>query len=241
MRARARPPQAAAAAAARPAAAAAAEASMASADLQAAMAMAGVNLEDVCVDAAASRRKQDDLYASLRRMGHELEAGWSAIVSIRRAGNSAGTKVRLREGERELALPPPRRRLPAPSAPPPSTVAASAESRRRGSRPAHPLAPPPSPRNAIRRRTPTTGARRASGSGPRRRWRRSLAWLQVRSLASRLSQQEQHPPWRLIGHPRSPDGGLGCKELLHWQRARDPGRGCDQQFPARPARPHHQC
>lgn len=53
-------------------------------------------MEDVCVDAAASRLKQDDLYASLSRMGYELETGWSAIVSIRRAGNSAGTKVRDR-------------------------------------------------------------------------------------------------------------------------------------------------
>jgi hypothetical protein len=51
--------------------------------------------EDVCIDAAASRLKQADLYASLRRMGHMLEDGWSAVVSIRRAGNSAGTKVRM--------------------------------------------------------------------------------------------------------------------------------------------------
>jgi hypothetical protein len=50
-------------------------------------------MDDVCIDSAASRLKQADLYASLSRMGYELETGWSAIVSIRRAGNSAGTKV----------------------------------------------------------------------------------------------------------------------------------------------------
>jgi hypothetical protein len=54
-------------------------------------------MDDICIDSAASRLKQADLYASLSRMGYELENGWSAIVSIRRAGNSAGTKVRGHE------------------------------------------------------------------------------------------------------------------------------------------------
>ncbi|GBF96671.1 transcription factor [Raphidocelis subcapitata] len=49
-------------------------------------------MDDVCIDSAASRLKQADLYASLSRMGYDLESGWSAVVSIRRAGNSAGTK-----------------------------------------------------------------------------------------------------------------------------------------------------
>lgn len=55
-------------------------------------------MDDVCIDSVASRQKQADLYASLASMGYELEGGWSAIVSIRRAGNSAGTKVRNARG-----------------------------------------------------------------------------------------------------------------------------------------------
>lgn len=50
-------------------------------------------MDDVCIDSVASRRKQNDLYASIQALGYTLEAGWSAVVSIRRAGNSAGTKV----------------------------------------------------------------------------------------------------------------------------------------------------
>jgi hypothetical protein len=140
-------------------------------------------MDDVCVDSVASRLKQADLYASLSRMGYELEDGWSAVVSVRRAGNSAGTKV----GRRLLA------RAGAAAAGAAAAgggggsagraggaVAAGADGGGRRCRPRGPhrrLPPPP--------RTPTTGRHKGSGSAQRRRWRRSWASSQVRACRPR--------------------------------------------------------